>query len=172
MSRTKNKATKMMAGESMEKKVLIAEIGVAAESELFAKADALINCIHHAACLERLKVIPVKDGKKWIKFHRDNAWNALAKATLAAFKTGDGTIFHAMAEAVKLHSKPIDPRQAFVFTQIGAAEAFRLPLPTIPQLMVALEKLGLGTDRRSLRRIVEEYGERKLPNRKPGRPKK
>lgn len=171
MSRTENKVTKMMAGETMKKKVSLAMYGLHDKSPLFHQADALINCIHGAAILETFKKVSPKD-RKWVKFHRDNAWKALAKATLNAFKSGDGAIFHAMGEAVKLHSKPIDRRQAFVLTQIGAAEAFGLPLPTIPKLMVALNKLGLETDRRSLRRIVEKYGERKLPKEKPGRQKK
>jgi len=182
MSRTKDKITKLMAGKSMLEKVRMAEVGTNADSELFDQADALVHLIKHAAFLEQFEIIPKagfeggmgktelrKWHRKWSKFHRDRAWEALSKV----FHREDASLFfHAMGDALELSSKPIDPRQSFVFTQIGAAEAFGLPLPTIPKLMKDLEKNRLKTDRRTLRRIVEQYAERKLPKANAGRPKK
>jgi hypothetical protein len=168
MSKKPNQAVKEIKGTTdMLEKVMLADYGLKAKDKMFHDADALVHFIKHAAWLESQPLPPEQPVFEATKLHRDAAWNSLVKQTLAAFKSGDGAFFHAMADAIHLNCNPTDPARAFIFAQIGSRKAFKKRLPTQAKLKEQLEKLGLPTDRRTVSRIVKESGQ-KLPKGKCG----
>jgi hypothetical protein len=123
------------------------------------RAFTLANLLHHAAYLETIEDRLPKQLRYMVSYHRGVAWRLLSKVILEAWKKDDGSFFRSMADAIDHHRKPIDPIQAFVATQVGAAEAFGIPIPTIPKLQAGLRGLGFPEDQISRRQIYRIYTE-------------
>ncbi len=162
MARVKNRPKReRLAGLPLGEKIQLASHG----EGFNCIAATVANIVHNAAYLETQKNLPAK----WVGFHKQHAWQLIAKHTLEAFSRHDGTFFRDMGVAAE--NLCVDPAMAYVGVQIGASAAFAYSVPTVPQLVRELLRMGYKRGYRQVRRYFD-YFETKPGKATRGAPRK
>lgn len=128
-----------------------------------------VHALHNAACIG-----VVNDAGQDLAFtkqirdeYRDEAWAIIVRHYREDWPKHDGKFFLAMAHAMRVHQKPIDPVWSYVGSEIMQAEARQLPPPPKPELKRDLAEIGVPTSIKTIGRISKAF-ERRLPPAKRG----
>jgi hypothetical protein len=96
--------------------------------------------------------------------YRDEAWAIITKHYRAGWSKNDGSFFQAMANAMEVHMRPVDPVCAFIGSEILDREARKLPLPTAPEMHRRLTEAGIPATVKTVRRHFQYWGRTPTPD--------
>ena len=125
-------------------------------------ALAAIRAIHNAIFM---KVFPPDSGQI-SAMYKDEAWEIITAHYRADWGKHDGSFFRALADAMEVHQRIVDPAYARSGGEIQRCEASDLPLPTLHEMRFILADAEIEVTLKTVGRGFKFWGKSPTPMRR------
>jgi hypothetical protein len=102
--------------------------------------------------------------------YRDEAWAIITKHYQADWSKNDGSFFQAMANAMEVHMRPVDPAFLVVGEEIQFRKKHDKPSLTAEQMHKLVKSAGIPVTEKTVRRAIAYWGEKPAPVKRGARP--